>query len=109
MFSNEAIKGKNGDSISYYPSTDSSSVIEIAVDQANTQALDLLQSFESITSLGYNLKTNKAKYLKNFDNVKTNIDLLRKNSIALFYVYKDKIDATMSTRRFQIKRHGWQN
>jgi hypothetical protein len=104
MFSNEVIKGKTGVSISYYPSTDSSSVLGMAVDQANTQALDLLQSFESITELGYKLKTNKAKYLKNFDNVKTKIDLLRTNSIALFYVYKDKINATMSTRRFQMNQ-----
>ena len=76
----------------------------MATNQANKEALDIFSSFESITKVGAVVEANKQDYIKSFSQVAQNIQNLQEHAISLFYVYKEKVDATMSSRRFSMNQ-----
>lgn len=76
----------------------------MAANQANKEALDIFSSFELITKFGAVVEANKQEYIKSFSQVAQNIQNLQERAISLFYVYKEKVDATMSSRRFLMNQ-----
>ena len=70
------------------------------VNQANEQALDVLKSFDAIAKLGGTVEADKQKYIAAFGQVSAKVTTLRENAATLFYIYKDKIEGSMSARRY---------